>query len=469
MPNEPEQTPPEKAPPPSVDDLIAQANAQTYVFERQQQRRSLKQWFLDLSKTRKILLIGSTVFLLFTVGVIALTVTSGGNGSLSSSQNSGVATTDINGDGVIDENDNSDDVIEGDTNGDGVIDSRDDVSANTTDSDSAAWWSSLFAKAQGALHSNSKDTPGNSSSSEYSYSEDEAKENAYDDAASDEDYPELDDEDNTDTNIPTNTSSSVNLTLGSWNVYLANKKDVPGNIKSILKNVDTLGIQEAAKFGDAIAKKIACSSCAYGMYPTGKGTPKKVAILWNKSKFTLLSSGFKALSTQDGKKKYVVWVKLRDKSSQKVFYVLNSHYPFNATTTKGTLQNDADGRAYKTHMENMVRKVRELQKQGLPIFLTGDINADYRTDKCTAQALPCRSLSRDLDMKSGWEYMKLKGMGKTTGTASSTRIIDYVFSYVKDYITYKAMDIIYGGKGKGWGGSDHKPIALKLTIGKTSN
>lgn len=156
-----QQTPPEQTPAPNVDDLIAQANAQTYVFERQKQGWSPKQWFLSLSKTRKILLLGSTAFLIFTVGVITLTMANNKDAALSSngSQSVATATIDTNGDGVIDE---ADSVILGDTNGDGVVDSRDDASANTTDSDSASWWSSLFAKANQAI--SSQKSSGNSQS-----------------------------------------------------------------------------------------------------------------------------------------------------------------------------------------------------------------------------------------------------------------------------------------------------------------
>lgn len=291
-----------------------------------------------------------------------------------------------------------------------------------------------------------------------------------DDAPSDTGYTELSSDESTEETASNNPSSSLDLVIGTWNVYLGNKKkNVLDNLPKVLSKVDVLGVQEAGRFGTAIAENIACPTCAYEMYPKIKGTPKKVAILWHKDKFNVLANGYENLSIQNGVKKYVVWVKLQEKSSGKIFYVLNSHFPFNATNPNGTLQDDSDGVAYKAHMLNMASKIKEFQADELPIFLTGDINADYRTDKCSTQALPCRSLSTDLAIKSGWEYLKLKGIGKSTGTASSTRIIDYVFSWDQPYITYDTMQIVYGGKGKGWGGSDHKPVALTLTIGNQTN
>ena len=150
-----QQTPPEEQhPAPSVDDLIAQANAQAYSFHYgdNKKRRSPKEWFLRLPKTQKILLLAGVGFVLFAGTAIGLTNGSTHNTPLSS-QISTVATTDSNGDGTIDQSDVAS--FSGDTNGDGVVDSRDDAAANTTDSESASWWGNLFEKAKGAISSKS--------------------------------------------------------------------------------------------------------------------------------------------------------------------------------------------------------------------------------------------------------------------------------------------------------------------------
>lgn len=296
------------------------------------------------------------------------------------------------------------------------------------------------------------------------------EESVKDDGPSDSGVAELEEgmSDIPGTTVANDPHSTLNLRIASWNVYKYNKKDVAANAAKIMKKTDVLGLQEATLFGGKLIKKVACPTCAYEMYPKEKGTPKKLAIIWNKTKFTQLSNGYKQLTTQNAIKKYVVWVKLRENTSHKVFYVLNTHAPFNATTTKGELQNDSDGVAYNAYMTLLAQKIAELQNDGLPIFLTGDLNADFRTDKCTTLALPCKSLSIGLSVKSGWEYLQLKGMKKSTGTASSKRIIDYVMSWNQSNITYQSMAILYGGTGKGWGGSDHKPILLHLTIGQSA-
>lgn len=264
---------------------------------------------------------------------------------------------------------------------------------------------------------------------------------------------------------PTPKPVPFKLAIGSWNTYkYNNQQTVASGVKSLLDNdMSAVGIQEASFHTDSLSK-LACSSCKYGMYPTS-GAPKKIAILWNKNVLTPIAQGSIYGSTQDGVKKYFVWIKFKQNASGRTFYMVNTHFPFDAEED-GKLKNTAGGKAYVTHMANLVTAVKTFQKQNLPIFLTGDFNADYRRDNCTVSAFPCRALSRNLNVKSGWEYLKLSGISSTTGTAGSSRIIDYVFSWKLSYITYQAMKIAHGGSSRdGWNGSDHKPIVLSLTVG----
>lgn len=264
-----------------------------------------------------------------------------------------------------------------------------------------------------------------------------------------------------------NTETSLKLAVASWNVLLSNKSSkVISGLKSLMGDVDVVGMQEAGPFTMTIKDKIACASCTYQVYPDTTISPKKVAIIWHRNKFTLIDKGYVHGATHGDIKKYIVWVKLQEKTSGKVFYVLNTHFPPDSTTQKGTIKDSSGGRAYKVHMPSTTKLIKKLKKDNVPIFLTGDINSDYRTDSCKSAYLPCRALKRDLDVKSGWDYKGVASLGSSTGTAHSSRIIDYVFSWNLDYVKYHSMSIIRGGSGKnGWSGSDHKPVALRLTIG----
>jgi len=464
---EQEQKPVQK---PDIDQLISQTNSQVYVFEHSKQKKSLKSRFRDLPRTRKIVFgIGAGFVVII---VLAISLSMGGGSSQNSplasqsansstSNNTTTATVDTNGDGVIDENDatSTDEEASGGTS---------DTTAQET-----SWWQKLLNIGDGNNSSSTSSTSSSSTSSAAAIVS-ETDDSTANDGQSNDGVAESENEDvivgNTPTTTTNNGTSSLTLTIASWNVYKFNKSDVTGNINKVLGGADVLGLQEAGLFDSKIMSKVACSSCAYDMYPTSKGSPKKVALLWNKNKFTAIEKGYSHTSTQDGVKKYVVWLKLQEKTTKKVFYVLNTHVPFGAGEGPGfTTSNEAWRKraitAYKDHITAAAALVKKMQQSNLPIFFAGDFAANYRKDNCSNKYFPCQLFAKQLSLKSGWEYTNLGGISKSTGTISdSTRIPDYVFSWQKNYIRYQSMKILYGGTGAGWGGSDHKPVALRLVI-----
>ena len=448
---------------PDIDQLISQANSQVYVFEHHKEKKNLLSWARQLSPKKKLLFGAGAGFLV--IAIIAISLSIGGSSSQNSPLASQTSTNTASG---------TSSTTSQDTNGDGVIDENDAASTDTsTDSDETSWWQKLLNIGDGQSSSSTSDS-NNAGSSDTTAIIDEANDSSANDGQSEDGVTESENEDvvvDTSPSTTNSASSSLPLTIASWNVYKFNKSDVTGNIKKVLSSADILGLQEAGLFDSKIMSKVACSSCAYDMYPTSKGSPKKVAILWNKNKFTLLEKGYNHTSTQDGVKKYVVWLKLQEKTSKKVFYVLNTHVPFGAGEGPGfTTSNEAWRKraivAYKDHITAAAALVKKMQQSNLPIFFIGDFAANYRKDNCSNNYFPCKLFAKQLNLKSGWEYTKLSGISKSTGTISdSTRMPDYVFSWQKSYISYQSMKILYGGTGAGWGGSDHKPIGLRLTIG----
>lgn len=271
-------------------------------------------------------------------------------------------------------------------------------------------------------------------------------------------------------NTANNPGSTLDVRFGSWNVYIYNNSgNVVSGVKKLMGEVDILGLQEAGPFDNTLDSKVACSSCDYDIYPVGKTTARKVPIVWNKKKFEALDRGTIPGGIQDGKQKWIVWIKFQEKDSGKVFYYLNTHFPhksFLVRNGKEYILGNVDGKAWQKTMSVLVGKVKQIRNDNLPIFISGDINFDYRRDNCSQVYTPCRALSKELSIKSGWEYLDLKGVPNGTGTADSTRLIDYIFSWKKPYITYSSMRILYGSGAGGWSGSDHKPLRLSLTIGR---
>ena len=275
--------------------------------------------------------------------------------------------------------------------------------------------------------------------------------------------------DDTSADADNNPDSTLQLEIASWNMYKFNStnKAVSGG-STVAKEVDILGVQEARSFSLKIAANLGSS---YSMYPNTKSGPIKIAVIWNNKKLSAISKGtFKGGYQPDSDlQREFVWIKFKEKTSGKVFYFINTHFPNSAVKREGGNEyytGSSDGKAWVTHMKKLVAKLEQLQKDDLPIFITGDFNFDYRGDTCKQTWSPCKALGKGLDVKSGWEYTKLGSMSGSVGTAGGTRIIDYVWSWDRDYITYQSMHILHGGNGTGgWSGSDHKPVGMTLTIG----
>ena len=268
-----------------------------------------------------------------------------------------------------------------------------------------------------------------------------------------------------------NSSTLSNLRISSWNVkkYGGNSHIVSG-VKILVKETDVLGMQETQ--GAVPSIRSALSKSDYGIYPTNKKDPRKVAVVWNKKKLSVLDKGHfnGAKQPSENLQREFVWIKFKEKTSGKVFYVINTHFPHNSNTRKNGdwyYTDTGDGRAWARHMQALTKWIDKTKKQGLPIFTTGDYNFDYRKDNCKQEWTPCLALSKKRDVKSGWELTKLADVKNKGSIKASAALIDYVFAWDRSYLTYRAMEVTHGGsKGSfGWNGSDHKPIRLSVTIG----
>ena len=486
-----QQTPKDTQPAPSVDDLIAQANAETYVFERTAQKRSPKEWFSALPKTRKILLISGIVSTVFITLVVGMTLVRGDGSNTASLQPTTYATTDTNGDGIIDEKDEAT-TVKGDTNGDGVVDSRDDAAANTTDSESASWWGNLFAKANSAISSHksgdssdsSDDSTSSASASDDSSSsstisygddtewydgdgyEDEAE---YDDDAMD--FSSYGDADTVDETISSTVSHPI--AIASWNTLYSNSTgNIKKGTKAVSQKADIIGFQEFhfPAQRKAMRDAILCSSCEFTGYvkdySTSGHSPSSIAIVWRKSRFTKLDAGYRKVSSAQriktktgitGSKissKWITWVKLRDKQTGNTFYMMNTH-TVASLESKGKPVGSEDDRVdnYIHHMDVLTNQINKLKADGIPIFITGDFNVNYRYDSRVKYKNFPYSRLRALGIRSDYQRLNLAGISKSTGShGKGTRIIDYVWALDSPKLVSSSIAISSARYG-----SDHSP------------
>lgn len=134
-------------------------------------------------------------------------------------------------------------------------------------------------------------------------------------------------------------------------------------------NLQIIGFQELQTVQyDLLMKKIGGT---YDITKKGNNHQTENAIAWNKSLFTEVDTGIMPnLRYFFGSQLDDPWVRLRDKSSNQEFYVLNTHDPANA--------NGCDCAQWRLHnAKQHVAFITELKKQGLPIIFTGDFNSGY--------------------------------------------------------------------------------------------
>lgn len=107
----------------------------------------------------------------------------------------------------------------------------------------------------------------------------------------------------------------------------------------------------------------------YAFYPGNSLGAKGVnnTIGWNKTKFDRVSGGYFTVVFL-GEDRHVPFVKLRHKATGQEFWVLNTH---------NTPKRGGDPRLTKEREKQVaqeIAKVKQLQKDGLPVLMTGDLN-----------------------------------------------------------------------------------------------
>ncbi len=186
------------------------------------------------------------------------------------------------------------------------------------------------------------------------------------------------------------------ISVMSFNVLNNNNKDSAGNftyaapatrekqIAAMIKSYkpDIIGIQEAGQGGDSGTLNW-CSALntdlkgtyAYRSLKDDTGLALDVfrglIIFYNKSRFTLVSSGGQGYSDPANNKRAFHWVKLKDKNTNTEFFVFNTHWQYDGNQTLA--QNQA---TRATQSKELAKKVNSLAKNH-HFFITGDFNSSY--------------------------------------------------------------------------------------------
>lgn len=182
-------------------------------------------------------------------------------------------------------------------------------------------------------------------------------------------------------NTNAQTKAQSNLNIMTFNIRYDNPGDGanswPNRKENALKmvrfnEVDILGIQEvlAHQLKDFTTNLTEYAAIGVGR-EDGKEKGEYSPILYNKNKFTLIKSGYFWLSQTPEKpskgwdaacERIATWVQLKDKSTGKKLFVLNTHF-------------DHIGEVARRESVNLVKtKMAELS-EGMPQIMMGDLNA----------------------------------------------------------------------------------------------
>lgn len=219
--------------------------------------------------------------------------------------------------------------------------------------------------------------------------------------------------------------ASAPVSIATWNVLKSNAKGrITDGVTSLATNADVFGLQEMGSSSDRATANRAASKAGFTMTTDHTAVP----LFYRSEKYSLIEEGKvrafpggEKVETRGGKGseritgKSIVWVHLKDNSTQETFYVVNTHLLVGAYN-RGVKGNDKRKALYNQQLNALTNLVDSFQNEGSAVYVTGDFNANYDDD-----AKPVVHMA-DHGLTPNWQY--LEG-GATIG--KKTRI-DYVWS-----------------------------------------
>lgn len=234
---------------------------------------------------------------------------------------------------------------------------------------------------------------------------------------------------------------------------------------------DVLTLQEmsgAARRKGVREALVDCSMCSYEEFMPQPAVPGGTPLLYRWERFRFLEAGSKRVTkdTYVGPRgagpdtlraRYVNWVRLRERATGQDLVVLNNHaVPTVQASQGGPNKNRERVRMYRRHMKGLQALVRSFRDRGDVVFVTGDMNVNYRKDKIVRAAVfpyaRMKAVGLDASFESLWEpapgtHVLRNGFDK--------RQIDYVYSPpAHPWVTPVGHEILLDHS------SDHRPVVV---------
>lgn len=216
-----------------------------------------------------------------------------------------------------------------------------------------------------------------------------------------------------------------------------------------------------------------CATCAWdGWFPLPV-LPGGLPILWRADKFTLIGHdwfqvapetfvGDRGAGPATIRPRYVVRLRLQDKVTGRIIWVLNTHFVPTVEGPNGRRNaNERRTRLYAKHMDGLlalVDKIRAEEGGGL-VFVAGDFNVNYRNDKVAQDPIfPYAALGTRRLRSSHYKLGEPATGTHVLGNGFDKRLIDYVHFRPTRRATPTGQRIIRGMN------SDHRPLIVDFRL-----
>ncbi len=212
---------------------------------------------------------------------------------------------------------------------------------------------------------------------------------------------------------------------------------------------DVFGVQEALDYQVLYIEQM----CGYEYVGVGRENGKKegehMAIFWNKKTVSMTKWGTFWLSETPDKpsmgwdaacKRTATWALMKCKKTGKKFYFVNTHLDHQGTE------------AQVNGMKLVVEKIAEINKEGLPVVLTGDFNVTPDSKALVELDARMQSARKIAD--------KTDNLGTYNGWGKSDGMIDYI--YVSGFSSCPEFQTVTKRYQDRKFVSDHYPVLARL-------
>lgn len=239
--------------------------------------------------------------------------------------------------------------------------------------------------------------------------------------------------------------------------------------------VDIISLQEMGSRvrRDAVrAKILACRTCHFAAYMPEPAMEGATPILYRSWKFDLRAEGSKRVADRTfvGRAgagpttlpaNYLNYVKLRERRTGRAVWVLNSHAVASVQDDAGRPNENYPRRLalYRHHMRVLKAMVSRLKGPHVSVFITGDLNVNYRVDRVVQARLFPYAKMRQVHVHASYEALGLPQTGThVRGPGQDGRLIDYVYFLPRRVLTPLSQRILRGYS------SDHRPVLVEFGL-----